>query len=103
MNSTEPGGARVGGTVDLGPSRPTLTEAITIKLRTPAKLRNLELLLLIIAIGITGAAVVLVQLGAVGQVEQEVKEAFQVGFGRRRHLDDQTHRPSFLRFASSLN
>jgi cell division protein FtsW (lipid II flippase) len=72
VNSTEPGGALVGGTVDLGQSRPTLTEAITIKLRTPAKLRNLELLLLIIAIGITGAAVVLVQLGAVGQIDSTV-------------------------------
>ena len=72
MNSTEPSGARVGGTVDLGQSRPTLTEAITITLRTPAKLRNLELVLLIIAIGLTGSAVGLVQLGAVGQIDSAV-------------------------------
>lgn len=72
VNSTEAGAGRVGSTVDLAQPRPTLTEAITIKLRTPAKLRNLELLLLIFAIGITGAAVVLVQLGAVGEIDSTV-------------------------------
>ena len=73
VSSTEP--HRAGPVVDLaaggvlGDARPTFTEAITIKLRTPAKLRNLELLLLIVAIGITGAAVALVQLGAVGELD----------------------------------
>jgi len=69
MNSTEQGGGRIGGTVDLGQSRPTLTEGITITVRTPAKLRNLELVLIIIAIGITGSAVGLVQLGVDGQID----------------------------------
>jgi cell division protein FtsW (lipid II flippase) len=39
------------------------------RLRLPAKLRNLELFLLIIACGINAAAVVLVQLGALGHVD----------------------------------
>jgi len=39
------------------------------RLRLPAKLRNLELLLLLIACGINAAAVVLVQLGALGHVD----------------------------------
>ena len=39
------------------------------RLRLPAKLRNLELFLLIIACGINAAAVVLVQLGAEGHVD----------------------------------
>ena len=41
--------------------------------------------------------------GCVGLVEQEVKEASQVNFGRRRQLNDKAHRPSFLRLASSLD
>jgi cell division protein FtsW (lipid II flippase) len=39
------------------------------RLRLPAKLRNLELFLLLIACGINAAAVVLVQLGAIGHVD----------------------------------
>ena len=39
------------------------------RLRLPAKLRNLELFLLIIACGINAAAVVLVQLGALGHLD----------------------------------
>ncbi|WP_233265585.1 FtsW/RodA/SpoVE family cell cycle protein [Leifsonia sp. AG29] len=39
------------------------------RLRLPAKLRNLELFLLIIACGINAAAIVLVQLGAMGHVD----------------------------------
>jgi hypothetical protein len=41
--------------------------------------------------------------GGVDWVEQEVKEVFKVSFGRRRRLNDKTHRPSFLRLASSLD
>lgn len=39
------------------------------RLRLPAKLRNLELFLLVIACGINAAAVVLVQLGALGHID----------------------------------
>ena len=47
---------------------PSLTQAITIKLREPARARNLELVLLVIACGICGGAMVLVQLGTKGRV-----------------------------------
>mgnify|MGYP000612006878 CR=1 FL=1 len=49
MSSTSPADARAGAVVDLGAPAPTFTEAITIRLRTPAKLRNLELVLLLFA------------------------------------------------------
>jgi cell division protein FtsW (lipid II flippase) len=42
---------------------PSLTQAITIKLREPARARNLELVLLVIACGICAGAMILVQLG----------------------------------------
>lgn len=35
-------------------------------------------------------------------LEQEVKQAFEIGFGRRRQLGDNAYRASFLRLASSL-
>ncbi|UYN83064.1 MAG: FtsW/RodA/SpoVE family cell cycle protein [Microcella sp.] len=63
-------------TVELAEPRPTFTEAITIKLRTPAKLRNLELFLLVVAIGISGAAIALVQLGALGELDSTM-----IGYG----------------------
>lgn len=72
MSSTEPGDPRVGAMVDLGAHRPTRTEAISITLRTPAKLRNLELVLLLFAIGVTGGAVALVQLGARGELDATI-------------------------------
>ncbi len=53
--------------VEAGP-RPTATSTIRIRLRTPARRRNLELVLLIGALILSGAAVVLVQLGALGRV-----------------------------------
>ncbi|WP_423921098.1 FtsW/RodA/SpoVE family cell cycle protein [Frigoribacterium sp. 2-23] len=49
-----------------------LTQAITIRLREPARLRNLELLMLFIACGICAGAVVLVQLGALGTIDPSV-------------------------------
>lgn len=76
MSSTRPADPRVGATVDLGAPRATMTESITIRLRTPAKLRNLELLLLLFAIGVTGAAVALVQLGAIGELDGTI-----IGYG----------------------
>lgn len=51
-------------------ARPVRTTTGPVKrLRLPAKLRNLELFLLVIACGINGAAIVLVQLGALGHVD----------------------------------
>ena len=49
--------------------RTTLTETIRIKLRQPAKLRNLELLLLLVAFVIGGGAIALSQLGVIGQLD----------------------------------
>ena len=46
-----------------------LTQAITLKLREPARLRNLELLLLLLSCGVCAAAMVLVQLGAIGEID----------------------------------
>ncbi|WP_092667576.1 FtsW/RodA/SpoVE family cell cycle protein [Agrococcus carbonis] len=45
------------------------TEAIKVRIRNPAKLRNLELFLLILAWVIGGGAMVLVQLGALQRVD----------------------------------
>ncbi|MBX3067037.1 MAG: FtsW/RodA/SpoVE family cell cycle protein [Cryobacterium sp.] len=55
-------------------SQSTQPESRSIKLRLhlPAKLRNLELALLVFACGINGVAVVLVQLGALGKVNPEI-------------------------------
>jgi len=53
--------------VDAGP-RPTVTGTIRIRLRTPARRRNLELVLLIGALVLSGSAVVLVQFGALGRL-----------------------------------
>ena len=56
-----------GHVVDAGP-RPTVTEGIRIRLRAPARRRNLELFLLIGALALSGGAIVLVQLGALGRL-----------------------------------
>lgn len=50
----------------------TFTSTIRLKLRQPARLRNLELVLLLVAIGIVLFAVTLVQLGALGAVDPAV-------------------------------
>ena len=50
----------------------TITDTIRIRLREPARLRNLELLLLVFAIIINAASILLVQLGALGEVRKEV-------------------------------
>lgn len=57
--------------MDAGP-RSTFTSTIRLKLREPAKLRNLELGLLLLALVIDLGAVALVQLGAVGEVRESV-------------------------------
>lgn len=46
-----------------------VTEAIKVRIRNPAKLRNLELFLLVIAWALAGGAIVLVQLGALQRVD----------------------------------
>jgi len=50
------------------PARSTLTDTIRLKLRVPAKLRNLELVLTVFSGLIVVAAIVLVQLGALGRL-----------------------------------
>ena len=50
----------------------TFTSTIRLRLREPAKLRNLELLLLLFAFGIVGASITLVELGALGAVQGPV-------------------------------
>jgi cell division protein FtsW (lipid II flippase) len=45
------------------------TTSIRIRLRVPARLRNLELVLLLVACGIGAFAIVLVQVGAIGHVD----------------------------------
>ena len=57
---------------DPSANRAPFTEAITIKLKTPSKLRNLELALLLLALGLGGAAITLVQLGAVGEIDTSI-------------------------------
>ena len=53
--------------VETGP-RATFTGTIRIRLRTPARRRNLELVLLVGALLLSGSALVLVDLGALGRV-----------------------------------
>ncbi len=53
--------------IDAGP-RSTFTSTIRIKLRTPARRRNLELVLLLGALVLAGGATVLVELGALGRI-----------------------------------
>ena len=57
--------------VDAGP-RSTFTGSIRVSLRAPARRRNIELVLLLFALGIGGAAITLVQLGALGRVGTSV-------------------------------
>ncbi|CAN5453287.1 FtsW/RodA/SpoVE family cell cycle protein [soil metagenome] len=56
---------------DAGP-RATFTSSIRLKLRVPARLRNLEFVLVLFAVGITVLAIALVQLGALGQIDPPV-------------------------------
>jgi cell division protein FtsW (lipid II flippase) len=50
-------------------SAPADTTSIRVRLRQPAKLRNLELVLVLVACGINGGTMALVQLGALGTVD----------------------------------
>src|SRR5690554_1821321 len=59
-------------TAEKSPERNTFTQSIKLKLRVPARLRNRELVLLLFACGINGAAMVLVQLGAQGEVDSSL-------------------------------
>lgn len=49
-----------------------ITSTLRLKLRVPAKLRNLELALLLFACGVIGASISLVGLGAIGKIEPAV-------------------------------
>ncbi len=53
-------------------ARSTFTSSIRLKLRVPARLRNIELGLVVVAIGVMLAALALVQLGALGQLDTSV-------------------------------
>lgn len=59
----------IGKPTNSGFSASTLTQTITVRLRQPARLRNIELALLVVAGGIGAAAMILVQLGALGKIE----------------------------------
>lgn len=50
----------------------SITETIKVRLRTPARMRNLELVMLLFAFAINAAAIVLVQLGALGTVDSQI-------------------------------
>ena len=52
--------------------RNSFTDTIRIRLREPAKLRNLELVLLLFACAVAGSAIALVQLGALGKLENSM-------------------------------
>ncbi|GAA4676025.1 FtsW/RodA/SpoVE family cell cycle protein [Frondihabitans cladoniiphilus] len=49
-----------------------LTQTISIRLRQPARLRNIELGLLLLACALCAGAVILVQLGALGKIDPSV-------------------------------
>ncbi|MFC0680333.1 FtsW/RodA/SpoVE family cell cycle protein [Lysobacter korlensis] len=57
-----------GNTAPIG-GKQTVQEKIRVRLREPARLRNLELVLLLVAIAISLGAIVLVQLGAIGSLD----------------------------------
>jgi cell division protein FtsW (lipid II flippase) len=58
----------LGSPVDAGPITAPFS-GIRLRLRTPSRLRNLELLLLLVACAINAAAILLVQLGALGHTD----------------------------------
>ncbi len=72
MPSTDPRTPLTDSLADADAQHPVTTESIKVRLRTPAPLRNLEFWLVLIAIGITGGAVTLVQLGALGELDPQV-------------------------------
>jgi cell division protein FtsW (lipid II flippase) len=59
----------IGRPSNAGFSPAAMTEKITIRLRQPARLRNIELGLLVVACGICAGAMILVQLGAIGSIQ----------------------------------
>ncbi len=67
-------------TAHLGETAPvaTFTGTIRLRLRTPSRMRNLELVLLVLAIGINLVALGLVQLGALGAINGSIA---LLGFG----------------------
>ncbi|TXN29298.1 FtsW/RodA/SpoVE family cell cycle protein [Lacisediminihabitans profunda] len=63
--------ASIGQPIDAG-ARATFTNTIRLRLRAPAKLRNLELFLVLFACIIVGGSIALVQLGALGTIDPTV-------------------------------
>ena len=55
-------------TVEVGSAAPPRTASIRVRLRAPARRRNIEIVLLVLALAVGGIAMVLVQLGALGRV-----------------------------------
>ena len=79
MSSTEPTvplASPVASTAAPAPTNaaanPTFTQSIALTIRRPARLRNLELLLLIVATLINSSAIAIVQLGALGKIDATV-------------------------------
>ncbi|MCU1558827.1 MAG: ftsW1 [Microbacteriaceae bacterium] len=68
---TEKIGRPAGRPIEAAP-RNTFTDTIRLRLRVPAKLRNLELVLLLFACAIVGSSIALVQLGALGKLDGSV-------------------------------
>ena len=66
--STSATSKAVGKPIDAAPVS-TFTGGFRIRLRTPSRMRNVELVLLLIACGLNGSAILLVQLGALGAVD----------------------------------
>ncbi|HET8958427.1 MAG TPA: FtsW/RodA/SpoVE family cell cycle protein [Microcella sp.] len=70
---TGPIGAVAAPSADSAPrASGPITEQIRIRLKTPSKLRNLELALLVLAVGVSGGAIALVQLGALEALDSTV-------------------------------
>lgn len=69
-SNTKPTPVQGSPVVDL--PRVPFTTSIRVRLRVPARLRNLELALLIVACGIVAFALVLVQLGALGHIDPTI-------------------------------
>jgi cell division protein FtsW (lipid II flippase) len=65
---TSPTQKPVGSPIEAGPVS-TFTGGFRIRLRAPSRLRNVELVLLLIACGLNASAILLVQLGALGAVD----------------------------------
>lgn len=95
----------VGAAVDTGPR----TGSIRVRLRTPARRRNIELVLLLFALAVGGAATTLVELGALGRlggtvlVLEAVLAALLLGFHVALRVVAPDADPFVLPIATLLN